>query len=71
MTKRETVFLVIRVDKTVRAAKKPRIAADEVAVRIDLNYPDSWGKVLSGNLEVNVPDFAPEVASEQVQEPVE
>ena len=60
-----TAYLVIRADKTIRVAKRPRVAADEIAVKILLTFPDGWGRVLADSIKINVPDFAPEVRYEQ------
>jgi hypothetical protein len=64
-----TAYLMIRADKTLRLAKRPRLHADEVAVKIVLDFPDSWGRVLAAPVEITVPDFAPEVAYEQENPP--
>lgn len=55
------VYLVIGADKSVRAAVRPRLGADEVAVLIRLQFPDTWGRVIEGPIDLTVPDFAPEV----------
>lgn len=55
---KETVYLVIGADRRVRAAKRPQIREDEVAIRINLTYPDGWGRTVQ-TLDVDVPDFAP------------
>lgn len=57
------VYLVIGADKSVRAARQPRIGRDEVAIGINLTFPDGWGHVV-GELAVNVPDFAPNAEME-------
>lgn len=54
----ERVYLVIGADHSVRAAKKPRIGLDEVAIAINLTFPNSWGRVVS-TIDLSVPDFAP------------
>lgn len=59
------MFLVIRSDRTCRIAKKPRIAADEVAIPVDLLFPKAWGTVLDQRITLHVPDFAPEVISQE------
>ncbi|HTI26221.1 MAG TPA: hypothetical protein VL652_34850 [Kutzneria sp.] len=56
----ERVFLVIGADRKIRAARRPQLRIDEVAIGINLNFPDGWGRVV-GDLTVNVPDFAPDV----------
>lgn len=55
----QRVYLVIGADQRVRAAKRPQIRADEVAIAINLRFPDGWGRVVS-TMDVTVPDFAPE-----------
>ena len=65
MTK-QSMYLVIRCDRTCRIAKRPRIAGDEVAIPVDLIFPDTWGKILrQQRIELQVPDFAPEVADRE------
>jgi hypothetical protein len=55
---KERVYLVIGADRKVRAAKRPQIREDEIAIAINLTYPDTWGHVVS-TLDIAVPDFAP------------
>ena len=52
---RKTVYLVVRADGDVRAAKRPRIAADEVAIPIILDFPPGWGRTLDA-ITINMPD---------------
>ena len=54
----QRVFLVIDAAGRVRAAKRPQIRADEVAIQINLRFPDKWGRVVQA-LDLEVPDFAP------------
>ena len=54
------VYLVIGADRSVRVAKRPRLALNEVAVEVNLRFPDTWGSIIS-TASVNVPDFAPTV----------
>jgi hypothetical protein len=56
----ERVYLVIGVDRKVRAAKRPQIRTDEVAIAINLRFPDGWGDVIQ-TIALDVPDFAPQV----------
>lgn len=56
----ERVYLVIGADRKIRAARRPQIRADEVAVAINLRFPDSWGTVVA-SVDVTVPNFAPEL----------
>jgi hypothetical protein len=58
---KQRVFLVIGADKRIRAAKRPQLRVDEIAIAIDLQFPDTWGRVITA-IEVAVPDFAPTVA---------
>lgn len=55
------VYLVIGADKSVRVAKRPRIQADEIAVAINLTFPDTWGRIVSPTVDLTVPDFMPTV----------
>lgn len=59
------MFLVIRSDRSCRIAKKPRLAADEVAIPVDLLFPNAWGTVLDQRITLTVPDFAPEVVHQE------
>lgn len=57
MAKR-VVHLIVRADGTVRAkayARRPNVAADEVAFKITLNFPGDWGKVVDSGLELTMP----------------
>lgn len=55
-------LLVIRSDRSVRIAKRPRLHYDEVAIPLDLIFPETWGRVLTDQrITVTVPDFVPEV----------
>jgi hypothetical protein len=57
----KVVYLIVRADQTVRLTKgRIRLAADEVAIPIRINFPDSWGKTLSG-IEIDLPDELPAV----------
>lgn len=58
----ETVYLVIGADRKVRAAKRPQIRRDEVAIAIRLRFPDGWGRTVQ-TIDAEVPDFAPEVTA--------
>ena len=66
----DTYYLVIRADRTMRVAKKPRLQADEVAIRINVKFPEGWGHVIA-NLDITAPDFTPEVKYEQVEQDAE
>lgn len=54
------VYLVIGADRRVRAAKRPQIRPDEIAVAINLSFPGRWGEVVQ-QLDLEVPDFTPTV----------
>jgi hypothetical protein len=56
----QRVYLVIDADRNVRVMKRPRIGMNEIAVAINLTYPSVWGRVVS-TLDVNVPDFTPDI----------
>jgi len=60
-------YLVIRADRSMRVAKRPRVAVDEVAIRLRVNFPPNWGRVLEGEVVVDVPDFTPEVVVAEEQ----
>lgn len=64
MAKTERHLLVIRADRSIRIAKRPRLAADEVAIPLNITFPDHWGRVLTEHIDITVPDFAPEVVHE-------
>lgn len=64
----DKVYLVIGADRKVRVARRPQIRDDEIAIAINLTFPDTWGRVVS-NVDITVPDFAPDV--EVDDEPVE
>lgn len=48
------VYLVVSADRRVRVAKRPQIGMDEVAMEINLNFPDGWGTVVS-TMDLSVP----------------
>lgn len=52
-----THFLIIRADRSVRVAKKTnRMQPDEVAVKIVLDFPDSWGNVI-GEVSIDMSEL--------------
>lgn len=57
---RMRVYLVIGADKSIRARKNPQIRDDEVAIAINLTFPDTWGRVVH-TIDLDIPDFAPGV----------
>jgi hypothetical protein len=60
MATRMKVYLVIGADKRVRAARRPQVKDDEVAIAVNLTFPDTWGRVLQ-TIDIAVPDWAPTV----------
>lgn len=56
----ERVYLVISADRKIRAARRPQIRADEVAIAINLTFPNTWGRIVQ-TVDLAVPDFAPVV----------
>jgi len=56
----ERVYLVIGADRRVRAAKRPQIRADEVAIAINIRYPDNWGRVIE-TIDVAAPELVTDV----------
>jgi hypothetical protein len=62
----KTAYLVIRPDCSVRAVTRlSRLKDDEVAVRLRLNFPDSWGHTI-GEVTINLPDTVPTVTPEVI-----
>jgi len=56
----ERVYLVIGADRRVRAAKRPQIRSDEVAIAINIRYPDTWGRVID-TIDVAAPELVTDV----------
>ena len=63
----ERYTLVIKADRTVRIARRPRIGADEVGVRVNITFPQGWGQTI-GSIDITAPDFMPEIKYEQVED---
>jgi len=61
-----TAYLVVKADRSMRVARRPRIGPDEIGIRLRLDFPDGWGKVIA-DLSIEVPDFTPEVRYEQAE----
>jgi hypothetical protein len=57
------IYVVIGADRSVRVAKRPRLQESEVAVAINLTFPNSGGNVIK-TVDVDVPDWAPTVEVE-------
>jgi len=53
--KKIRAYLVIRADGTVRAGIRPRIGKDEVAYRLNIFIPPSWGAV-AGDIDITLPE---------------
>lgn len=51
----KVVYLVVRADGEVRIAKRPRLAADEVGVALNIAMPDGWGRVVA-TVDVAMPE---------------
>lgn len=75
MSETQRVFLIIGANRTMRLMKVPRWAsrswwtppklkADEIAVAIDVRFPDGWGKVLPTAIAIDVPDDTPAVTAD-------
>lgn len=61
----ERRYLIIRADRSVRCVTRmPRLAMDEIAVPLRLNFPDGWGKVQPGYVEIGVPEITPEITAD-------
>lgn len=58
----QRVYLVISPDGSVRAGKRPRLGAGDVAVPINLRFSDR--SRLLPEVNVDVPDFVPAVEVE-------
>jgi len=61
------VFLVIKPNGDMRLTKRMRLSADEVAVRLRLEFPKSCGKEI-GTVTVRLPEAIPTVTPEKVGE---
>lgn len=53
-------YLVIRADQSMRIAKRPRLSQDEVAVKLNIQFPPNWGTVI-GEATVLVPNLVTKV----------
>lgn len=67
MARTQIVYLVVRSDGAVRAAKRPRIGSDEIAIAVTLNFPTGWGSVTSA-VTVDMPEPPTVVDGPEVQE---
>lgn len=64
--RKQTVYVVVRANGEVRAAKRPRLASDEIAIAVNLTFPDGWGRVTQA-IDVDMPEVP--VAAAQEPEP--
>lgn len=48
-------WLVVRSDGDVRVAKRPRLAADEVAWKVTVHMPEGWGEVSDDRIDIHMP----------------
>lgn len=55
MSSLQMVYLVVRSDGDVRVAKRPRIAADEVAIAVNIRFPAGWGQIVQ-TVDVQMPE---------------
>ena len=60
---KDRVFLIVTASRKVRVLKRLPwdLALDEVAIPVDLVFPDGWGSVIGPALTVNVPNSVPAV----------
>lgn len=68
MASKQIVYLIVRADRTVRAkhyARRPTVRADEIAFKVTLNFPDSWGKIVEG-FELTMPETPSIEGAQQV-----
>lgn len=70
MADREVYYLIIRADRTARVVTRypSRLRLDEIAIRLNVTFPPSWGRVAANVLEVSVPDLATGI---EIGEPVQ
>jgi hypothetical protein len=58
----ERRYLIIRADRTVRCVTRmPRLAMDEIAIPLRLNFPETWGRVKPEAVVIDVPLYEPEI----------
>lgn len=62
MPQDKEIYILIKPDGSCRlgGAQRLRIAADEVAIRVNLRFPKNWGKTI-GTIDIDLPDTAPEI----------
>lgn len=61
---RERRYLVVRADRSTRIVTRlPRLAADEIAVPLVLNFPDTWGRVTEP-VTIEMPGFDPHLTAD-------
>ena len=52
--------LVVRTDRTVRVARRPHLAIDEVGIDIYITFPGGWGQTV-GRVNITAPEFTPTI----------
>lgn len=55
MARKQTIYVVVRSDGEVRAAKRPRLGPDEVAIALNLSFPEGWGHITQ-TFDLEMPD---------------
>ena len=56
---KQVAYLVIKANQTMRVVRRlPDLSQGEVAIRLNLNFPDTWGRIVD-TVEVTIPDFTP------------
>lgn len=61
----ERRYLIIRADRSVRCVTRmPRLAMDEIAVPLRLNFPETWGRVKPEAIVIDVPEYEPGIAAD-------
>jgi hypothetical protein len=61
----ERRYLIIRADRSVRCVTRmPRLAMDEIAVPLRLNFPETWGRVRPEAIVIDVPEFEPNITAD-------
>jgi hypothetical protein len=56
---KQVAYLVIKANQTMRVVRRlPDLSQGEVAIRLNLIFPDTWGRIVD-TVEVTIPDFTP------------
>jgi hypothetical protein len=63
--KRVWKYLIITGDGAARVTTRYpyRLKANEIAYKIVINIPDSWGRIVNSQIELTLPDNPPVVES--------